>query len=270
MSEEVKLLNGLLDDQLKNNRPSLLKKCICELVGTAFMILAGLGCLCVNFYLNGTQSPAFQFSMSVFLDIIFFSDISGAHFNPAVTLAFILVRNEDLSLMIPYLISQVIGAIIGTSIIFLYLSGVIEKYENDNNIDRNESSGEDSITPFRLYWKDGMNCGNAFVSEFCGTFLLCFIVFATTKDINMSSKELLKQAPLFISIGLAIIITIFGEETGGFNPARDLGPRIVAVIAGWNIDTCFDGFWVFMIAPMIGGPLGAIAADRWLPSLRKI
>lgn len=105
-----------------------------------------------------------------------------------------------------------------------------------------------------------VSVGQAFFVEALGTFILVSIIFALNDPCNnaLPNKEL---APYLIGFTVAALISILAPLTqASFNPARDLGPRIVAACLGWG-SVAFpgprDGFWVYILAPMVGGPLGA-------------
>lgn len=102
---------------------------------------------------------------------------------------------------------------------------------------------------------------HAIFIEAFGTAFLTFVVFSVT-----NSKNNVPGAAVGPLVGTAIgmMVALCGALTGaGINPARDLGPRIVTSISGWGL-AAFTDFWVYIIGPLIGGPIGAFLADRVL------
>lgn len=100
-----------------------------------------------------------------------------------------------------------------------------------------------------------INTGSAFFAEALGTGLLAYIIVALIDRCNTSlAKEF---APMLIGLTItALICTLAPISQAGFNPARDLGPRIVAYIAGWD-GAAWEGWWVYFVAPFVGAPIGA-------------
>ena len=101
--------------------------------------------------------------------------------------------------------------------------------------------------------------GAAFV-EGLGTAILVLVIFSLTdrRNAGLSTKNM---TPLLIGFTVAALICVFAPLTqAGWNPARDFGPRLVAFFAGWGqiaIPGPSNGFWVYIVGPMIGGTVGA-------------
>jgi glycerol uptake facilitator-like aquaporin len=105
--------------------------------------------------------------------------------------------------------------------------------------------------------------GTAIFVEAFGTSVLAFVVFALTHPKNDAQINKVYIPPL-IGLTVAGLVSILAPLTQcGINPARDFGPRIVAYIAGWG-DIAFKGWWVYVLGPIIGAPIGAFLADRVL------
>merc|ERR1740139_2151117 len=152
--------------------------------------------------------------------------ISGGHLNPAVSLAFALVRPAvfPVTHFIPYLIAQVIGAFGAAAANYYIYFKAIEAFEAENEFVRNES---------------GFSFGGAFGCYWSG------FVSSPTHALAMGS-----------------IIAIIGSLSGGaINPARDVGPRLFTYLFGGWDDYALSGAWVYSAGPFIGGPLGAVIAD---------
>ena len=102
----------------------------------------------------------------------------------------------------------------------------------------------------------------AFLVEAVGTGILGFVIFALTNAKN----EVMKSGfvPPIIGLTVGSLIAVLAPLTqAGFNPARDFGPRIIAFLAGWKA-VAFQGWWVYVIAPIVGATAGALIADKVL------
>jgi len=99
----------------------------------------------------------------------------------------------------------------------------------------------------------------AVAMEVMGTAMLTFVVFSITHPKNNVPGYLV---PALVGVAIGSIIAIIGSLSGGaINPARDLGPRLYTVyLGGWG-PYAYEGLWVYMVGPFVGGPLGAILAD---------
>jgi len=105
----------------------------------------------------------------------------------------------------------------------------------------------------------------AFIAEAFGTAVLAFAIFALTHRCNGNEQKKVLVPPLIGACVGALIVLIAPLTQAGFNPARDFGPRIVAYLAGWG-NIAFKGWWVYVLAPIVGAPIGAFIADKVLHS----
>merc|ERR1719491_2580519 len=174
--------------------------------------------------------------------------ISGGHLNPAVSLAFALVRPAvfPVTHFIPYLIAQVIGAFGAAAANYYIYFKAIEAFEAENEFVRNESGFVSSPT-------------HALAMEIVGTAMLTFVVFSITNKSNNVPGYLV---PALVGVAIGSIIAIIGSLSGGaITPARDVGPRLFTYFFGGWDDYALSGAWVYSAGPFIGGPLGAVIAD---------
>jgi glycerol uptake facilitator protein len=208
---------------------------------------------------------AFGWGMAVTFAIYVAGGISGAHINPAVTLAFATFRGFPWRKVPGYVIAQILGAVAGAAVVYLNYRDAIQVFESsaDPPIVRDGGAGSIGIFVtgpagyFGDYW------GPVF-SEVTGTAFLILFVFAVVDLMNLPPKANL--APLIIGLAVFAIGMSYGADTGyAINPARDLGPRIFAWIVGWG-DAAFPGvqgnlhsyWWVPVVAPCIGAIIGGI------------
>ncbi len=226
-------------------KPSLPKRLLGEIIGTSILVGFGVGCVMSNKYLfqGPIQDCGFQFGFALTICITMFGNLSGAHFNPAISLAFAMIRPSEMPIkeLVGFVIAQYVGAILGVGFIAMYYQGIITQYENDLNL---PYRGKDSIQPLALYWADGMHEGTAFLSELWATFMLSMNIFFLTTA-RMKKQFSLGNGiffPVYIGIVLYMLINIIGAPTGCcLNPARDFGPRVVATFSGFGGDISFQG-----------------------------
>jgi glycerol uptake facilitator protein len=198
--------------------------------------------------------------------------VSGAHINPAVTLALAVRRNFPWAKVVPYIIAQLIGAFVGAALVYLVYHNAISSYEAAHHITRGALGGSaDSTATYSIfatftapYLHSSMIW--PFVDQIVGTaFLLMFIV-ALTDARNQPPR--MNLAPLLIGFVVAAIGMSFGANAGyAINPARDFGPRFFAWLAGWGqvaIPGVHNYFWVPIVGPFVGGVIGVIVYDLFI------
>jgi len=239
------------------------QKLLAEVVGTFILVWFGCGAVMQTKYTEsmvGLGQPAMTWVFGGALAIYTCGNVSGGHLNPAVSLAFAIVRPSDFpfSDLIPYAIAQTLGAFGAAAVNYGIYSEAIKEYEATNGFVRNET-GHSYGGAFGCYWSDYVKDENQAVAmEIAGTALLTFVVFSIT---NKSNNVPGHYVPALVGIAIGSIIAIIGSLSGGaINPARDIGPRLFTYFVGWN-EYGFEGLWVYSAGPFIGGPLGAIIAD---------
>jgi glycerol uptake facilitator len=204
--------------------------------------------------------------MAVVFGIYVAGGISGAHINPAVTIAFALRRGFPWHKVPGYIVAQVFGALAGAALVYWNFKDAIHQYDVANHITRSGGTGSSGIfTTFPAQWYT--DYWGPFVSEFIGTAFLVMLVFAVTDLMNVPPKANL--GPLIIGLAVAAIGMSFGANTGyAINPARDFGPRVLTWFEGWG-SAAFPGdygvlnayWWVPIVAPIVGGIVGAIVYE---------
>ena len=258
------------------------KEIIGEFLGTFILVLFGCGCVAVA-VLFGEYNSIFQVALAwgigVMLAIYLTRHLSCAHLNPAVTISMVISKRMTARKLPSYLLAQFLGAFIAGIVIFLLFSPSIEAYENANGIVRGTSDSVDTARMFGEFYPNPgasaiVTMPSAIAAEMFGTFLLLLFIFALTEGCNVGrpSDQL---APVFIGLTVTSIICLIAPLTqAGLNPARDFGPRLVAWLTGWGNaafpDSSGGFFWVYILAPIIGGSLAALF---WLyvvePNMKK-
>jgi MIP family channel proteins len=225
----------------------------------------------------GLWQVAVVWGFGVTLAIYASAAVSGAHLNPAVTLTFALFRSQDFpaTRIAPYIAAQLAGAALAGLVVFAAFSPFIERYESQEGITRGEPHSERSAMAFGEYFPNPGIFGTdeaaqdlvsplmAVGVEALGTALLVFMIFALIEARHAGGAGAL--TPFFIGFTVAVLISLFAPITqAGWNPARDFGPRVVAFLAGWGdiaIPGPRNGFWVYIVGPLVGGPIGAAVYD---------
>ena len=194
--------------------------------------------------------------------------VSGAHINPAVTLAFALRRKFPWQKVPSYWAAQILGAFVGAALVYANYRYAINSYEHVHHIVRGQTNSIPTYSifatfpaPFYHGWF------GPFIDELIGTAFLIMFVLAVVDEFNSPVKANL--APLLIGFIVVAIGISYGANSGyAINPARDFGPRIFAWIAGYgkiampgdygNVSTYF---WIPIIGPLIGAGVGAYLYD---------
>src|SRR5437764_5107706 len=180
--------------------------------------------------------------------------ISGAHLNPAVTLSLAVFRRFPWRHVIPYSIAQILGSSCAAAVVYRnYLPAF-------RQVDPSLEKTAGVFTTFPAF-PALLQAG--FLDQVIGTALLLLLVLAITDELNVPPGANL--APLMIGLVVVAIGMSFGGMHGyAINPARDFGPRLFTVVAGFRNNGLTDGsrvWWVPVAAPLLGGLIGAALYD---------
>ncbi len=253
----------------------LLSACVAESLGTFILVLFGIGSVAAAVFTGaqvGLWQVAVVWGFGVTLAIYVSGAVSGAHLNPAVSLAFAIFRRDQFPLnrLFAYWGAQLIGAVIAGVAVLILFNPFIDRFEMENGIVRGEAGSQRSAMAFGEYFPNpgmfdsatmAVSPLHAFAVEAFGTAILAMVIFALTERRNAGIPTN-GMAPFFIGFTVAVLISLFAPITqAGWNPARDFGPRIVSWLAGWGdiaIPGPEGGFWVYILGPLVGAPLGAL------------
>lgn len=221
---------------------SLCKKLSAEFIGTFWLVLGGCGSavLAAKFETTGIGflGVAFAFGLTVFTMVAVFGRVSGGHFNPAVSLGLFVGGRFQGSSLIPYIIVQVLGAILAAMLLYFIASG-----KAGFNL-----SGGLANNGFGAHSPGGYSLIACMVTEIVMTFMFVMIILGAT-DARANSSV----APLAIGLALTLIHLISIPVTNtSVNPARSTGP---ALITG---DWALSQLWLFWLAPFIGAIIAGL------------
>lgn len=214
-----------------------MKKFTAELIGTFILVFVGTGAVVFG---NGTEGLghlgiALAFGLSIVAAAYSIGTISGAHLNPAVSVAMFVNKRMDAKELVNYIVAQVIGAIIASAAIF-FLAG-----------------GADSGLGSNAYTE--VSTAGAFIFELITSFIFILVIVTVTS----ATKGNGKIAGLVIGLTLTAMILVGLNITGlSINPARSLAP---ALFVGGK---ALAQLWVFIVAPIVGGILAALVGKNLL------
>jgi MIP family channel proteins len=210
---------------------------------------------------NGTYiSINIAWGLAVTMGVYVSAGVSGAHLNPAVTVALAVHRAFPWPKVVPYVLAQVAGAFLGAAVAFLTYREAFDRF--DGGI-RQVVGPQATAGIFATYPQPYLSLLGGFVDQVVGTALLVLVIFALGDTRNFAPEP--RLGPVLVGAAVVLIGMSFGLNAGyAINPARDLGPRLFTSVAGWGIDVFRAGngwWWVPLVAPPIGAVLGGYAYD---------
>jgi len=218
-----------------------MKKYIAELIGTMWLVLGGCGSAvfaCTVDHGIGFVGVALAFGLTVVTMAYAIGHISGCHLNPAVSVGLCAGGRFPKSEVLPYIISQTIGATIGAAIIYII-------YKSNTGY---EGLGGFATNGFAVGDTKGYNMVAALVAEIVLTAMFLFVIMGAT-----SKKAPAGFAPLAIGLCLTLIhLVSIPIDNTSVNPARSTA---MAVFTG---GIPMQQLWLFWVAPIIGGAIGAL------------
>jgi MIP family channel proteins len=233
------------------------KELIGEILGTCFILLFGNGVVVsvVVFGLGNFESINWAWGLGVLFGIIVSAKLSGAHLNPAVSIA-LTIRGDLKPSKLPfYILAQIIGAFIGSLLVYMNYSEAILEFEIKAGILRSSIESIRTASLFATYPASQISNWNAFFDQFLGTTILVFLIFVINEEKNKIFDT--NIAPILVSLVVVAIGMSFGVNAGyAINPARDLGPRIMTYMLGWGkiVFTVRDNYFIIpIISPILGG-----------------
>jgi glycerol uptake facilitator protein len=261
-----------------------------EFFGTFILIAFGDGVVAMLWALFGSGRSAagplqssgdwllitWGWALAVTFAVYTAGGITGAHINPAITLGQAL-RGQITWRKVPgYWISQVAGAFVGAALVWAVYNAAINNYDHVHHIVKGTTASIATYSTFATFPAAYFHTWvGPFVDQVVGTFFLAVFVFAITDDFNLPVRGNL--GPWVVGMVVMAIGISFGANAGyAINPARDFGPRMFALAAGWG-KIAFPGdygnvntyFWIPIIGPLLGGAIAAFVYDVGIQDFLK-
>jgi aquaporin Z len=231
------------------------KKLLAEAVGTALLVFFAVGVATLSFGFDltgsskaaGVVATALAFGLVLLVLAYALGPLSGCHVNPAVTLGFVVARRMDVREAAGYWVAQFAGGIVGA----LLLWGV---FASSDSYDRSTTGlGADGFGSASMI---GINAVGAVIVEVVLTAVFVFVVLSATR--NTAAPQV---AGVVIGLALATVHLVGIPLTGtSVNPARSLGPALI--VGGLALSQ----LWVFIVGPLVGGALAALAHNTFYPA----
>jgi MIP family channel proteins len=238
-----------------------------EFLGTFVLIVFGSAVVAQVVFGQGGSgtyiSINIAWGLAVTMGVYASAGVSGAHLNPAVTLALAVHRGFPWSKVLPYTLAQMAGAFTGAAVTFLTYRDAFNHF--DNGV-RQVTGTQGTAGIFATYPAPFLSLLGGFVDQVVGTALLMLLIFALGDTRNFAPDgPAARFGPVLVGAAVVLIGMSFGFNAGyAINPARDLGPRLFTFVAGWGPDVFRAGngwWWVPVVAPPIGAVLGGFVYD---------
>lgn len=235
-----------------------------EFLGTFILIVFGVGVVAQTVLSRGENGSYLAINLGwglgVMLGVYAAGGVSGAHLNPAVTLALAVRRGFPWGHVGPYVAAQIVGAFFGALVVYLTYREALMAF--DQGV-RQIAGPLGTAGIFATYPAPYLSTFGGFIDQVVGTALLIAGVFFLTDERNTPPPQGL--TPVLVGMLVMAIGMAFGVNAGyAINPARDFGPRLFTALAGWGpgVFTAADGWWwVPIVAPCVGGLLGGYFYD---------
>jgi aquaporin Z len=224
-----------------------MKKFLAELIGTGVLVFVAVGSAVIGGKEIGVLGVGLTFGLVLVALVYAIGSVSGCHVNPAVSIAMLVAGRMSLKDAVGYIIAQCIGAVIAAGLLLAVASGKAGYSLAVNGLGQN---GYGIASPM------GYSLAACALAEILLTAMFVFVIFgALSKDAPKGFAGI----PIGIALGLANIVGI-PVTNASINPARSLGP---AVFVG---GTALAQLWLFIVAPVIGGILAALAWKYFEPA----
>lgn len=272
------------------SRGGLLGECLAEFLGTFVLIAFGCGVVAMAVAaLPGSGRAAtpttiflaagdwlliaWGWALAVTFGVYVAGGVSGAHINPAVTLAMAVRRGFAWAKVLPYIFSQVVGAFTGAALVYLVYHNAISAFDSAMKGPKTNGHTLATFSIFATFPAPYFHGGNwgPLIDQIVGTAFLVMFVVAVIDLRNQAVKANL--GPLIIGFAVAAIGMSYGANAGyAINPARDFGPRLFTYAAGWDslafpgsVSGAFsDYWWIPIVGPLIGGVIGIFIYDLFI------
>ncbi len=220
----------------------LANRCAAEFIGTLWLVLGGCGSAVLAAAFPdvgiGLLGVAFAFGLTVLTMAFAIGHVSGCHLNPAVTVGLVVGGRFKSADMLPYIIAQVLGAVVAAALLYFIASGKAGF----------DLAGGFASNGYGDHSPGGYTAASAFVTEVVATFFFLFIILGAT-----DSRAPAGLAPIAIGLALTLVhLWTIPITNASVNPARSTGPALF--VGGWALAQ----LWMFWVAPIVGAALAGI------------
>jgi len=235
-----------------------------EFLGTFLLIVFGVAVV-AQVVLSGQTNGVYLsinigWGLAVMIGAYAAAGVSGAHLNPAVTLALAVHRSFPWSKIGPYMLAQLAGAFVASAVVFVTYREALTAF--DGGV-RQVIGEHGTALIWATYPKPFLSLAGGLIDQIVGTALLIAGIFALTDPKNNGVPP--AAAPAAVGALVLLIGATFGLNAGyAINPARDFGPRLFTALAGWGTEVFSAGngwWWVPIVGPCLGAVLGGYLYD---------
>jgi MIP family channel proteins len=244
------------------------REMLAEFLGTFVLIVFGVGVVAQTVLSkNGAGSPLginLAWGLAVTMGCYVAAGVTGAHLNPAVTLALAVHRRFAWNRVAPYIAAQMAGAFVASVVVYATYHEALTAF--DGGV-RKVTGDLGTAGIWATYPQAFLSTfPGGFVDQVVGTALLVGVIFAITDTRNSPAPA--GMTPVVVGLLVVLIGATFGFNSGyAINPARDFAPRLFTFVAGWGAGVFSAGnnwWWVPIVAPCVGAVLGGWVYDLFV------
>jgi len=246
---------------------SLTRELLAEFLGTFVLIVFGVGVVAqvvLSKQANGGYlSINIGWGLAVAMGCYVSAGVTGAHLNPAVTLALAVHRKLPWGKVVPYSLAQIAGAFVASAVVYATYHEALAAF--DGGI-RQVAGAQGTAGIWATYPQPFLSTMGGVIDQVVGTALLVGVILGITDSRNSAPPA--GMTPIVVGLLVVVIGATFGFNAGyAINPARDFGPRLFTFVAGWGGEVFTAGnnwWWVPIAGPLAGGVLGGWVYDAFV------
>jgi len=241
----------------------ILREILAEFLGTFILVIFGDASVAQSKLTDGKNGDFFAINwgwgIGVMMGVLVAGGVSGAHLNPAVSLAMAVIGKFPLRKVLFYWLAQYLGALAAAASVLGVYSDAIQQYSNGTYVIDDTMNDPGLAGIFATYPAAWLSIQGGMGDQILGTMLLLLCICAITDKKNTQVPTSL--VPMYVGFLILAIGICFGANCGyALNPARDLAPRLLTLMAGWGTKVFsyknYTWFWIPIIGPHIGSILG--------------
>jgi MIP family channel proteins len=246
----------------------VVREMLAEFLGTFVLIVFGVGVVAQTVLSRGSGGSMLSINiawgLAVAMGCYVSAGVTGAHLNPAVTLALAVHRRLPWNRVAPYAIAQIAGAFVASVVVYATYAEALTAFDGGT---RQVAGTLGTAGIWATYPQPFLSTfPGGFVDQVVGTALLVGVIFGISDPRNAAPPA--GVTPVVVGLLVVLIGATFGFNSGyALNPARDFGPRLFTFVAGWGGDVFRAGhmwWWVPIVAPCVGAVLGGWIYDAFV------